>query len=42
MKKFFALFFVVAAMTIAGCAKKETPPATPPADAPPAEKPATP
>jgi predicted small lipoprotein YifL len=44
MKKFFALFCVAAALTfVAGCGKKEAPPASaPPADggAAPAEKPA--
>ena len=39
MKNFFALFLVVAGLTIAGCGKKETPPATPPTN-PPAEEPA--
>jgi hypothetical protein len=34
MKKFFALFLVVAGLIIAGCGKKETTPATPPTDTP--------
>lgn len=44
MKKFFALFLVVAAMTVAGCGKKESAPSTPPATPPatPEEKPAEP
>ncbi len=43
MKKFFALFCVVAAMVVTGCAKKESAPASAPAAAPadkPAEEPA--
>ncbi len=51
MKKFFALMLAVSAMIVSGCAKSETPPATPPAEeaqtesvdpgaTPPAEEPA--